>query len=138
MTPDLLATHCTRLYATLTEREPSTDSEYTELIFETVRAATDPAELATYPATLAAFVEVERDALTHLIRTFGPGSSFDTPQSWGAVPYEFVHSPAVIALCERLASKPMLLQAVWREQWESETPMEDLDAAWGNCSGSQI
>jgi hypothetical protein len=113
------------LWATLTSHSPTADRSYTSVVMTTVLETVKDAELAGYLDTLRAFVILHHDDLAMLLHDFGPGSSFTDDCA-----YEIVQSPAVIAVCERLVSKPMWLRSVWREQWESETPLESLSTAW--------
>jgi hypothetical protein len=81
MTTDTLAALCARLYATLTDQQPTLTDEFTGLLLDTVSATLRPDEVAGYPDMLTVFVEVERDALAELIRTFGPGGVFEPHRS---------------------------------------------------------
>lgn len=122
-----------KLYVTLTPNyRPRTTPQFDVLVLETVRDSLDEQDWAGYPDTLRAFVQLHHDELSGMVRQYGPGSAFDKVPTWGDVPYLLTHSPAIIAVCERLLVRPMLLRAVWDERWESDAMLEDLRGAWGH------
>ncbi|BAL87211.1 hypothetical protein AMIS_19910 [Actinoplanes missouriensis 431] len=129
MTREPLAALCARLYGTLTDEQPTMADDYTDLVLETVTDALYPHEVGAYPELLAAFVEAERIDLATVIAEYGPASSF-RHVAWGDHPYQLVHSPAIVAVCERLSNVPMRFQALWDEQWESNAALEDLEGLW--------
>jgi hypothetical protein len=113
------------LYAALTSHEPTAGGEFTGLVLDTVQATLPPAQQAAYPDALRAFTILHHEDLVALLRDYGPHSELGRMGE-----YQIVSTPAMIAVCERLTSKPMWMHAVWEQRWESTTPLDDLAAAW--------
>ncbi|WP_157239475.1 hypothetical protein [Catenuloplanes japonicus] len=124
---DALTALLADLYETCGGGRPDVDPEWGGLLLDVVTATLDPDELAGYPTTLRAFVQLHHDDLARMIREFGPDSAF-AKHIW---PYELVRTPHAIALCERLTVRPFALKHWWNETFESETPFDDLECAWG-------
>ncbi|WP_307233990.1 hypothetical protein [Catenuloplanes indicus] len=127
MDHDTLTTLLGDLYEECDGGRPYVDPEYAGLLLDVVTATLDPAELAGYPTTLRAFVQFHHDDLAEMIRDYGPDSAF-AKHVW---PYQLVRTPHAIALCERLTVKPIDLTYYWNENFESDTPIDDLACAWG-------
>lgn len=131
LTGATVAPTCAALYATLTSHQPTMAADFTEMVLDSVIAALEPYETLAYPELLTAFAQAEHDHLAHMVATYGPASDFRNLGVWGSHPFEIVHSPAVIAVCERLSVAPMRLRAEWEDRWESDTMLEDVRGAWG-------
>lgn len=102
------------------------DPEVSEQVLKAVLGTMDSRRRAGYAGRLAQFAAAERGRLERLYAEFGPGSAIAVHGR-----YTLLHSPASIAVLERLATEPAAL----REEWDAaELPpawLEGLTTAWG-------
>jgi len=102
------------------------DPEVSDQVLGAVLATMDPGRRAAYPGRLAAFVADHRERLERLYARFGPGSPVPVHGR-----YSLVHSPAGVAVLERLATAPAELRREWDAAELPPAWLDGLTTAWG-------
>lgn len=103
-------------YLTFTELS-DLDPEVSEQVLTAVLGTMGPRQRAAYAGRLAGYVEDHRAELERLFAAYGPGSPIAIHGR-----YSLLHSPASVAVMERLATAPAAL----REEWDAA----ELPPAW--------
>lgn len=102
------------------------DPEVSDQVLGAVLATMAPGRRAAYPGRLAAFVADHRERLERLYARFGPGSPVPVHGR-----YSLVHSPAGVAVLERLATAPAELRREWDAAELPPAWLDGLTTAWG-------
>ncbi|GAA3941990.1 hypothetical protein GCM10022244_57380 [Streptomyces gulbargensis] len=103
-------------YLTFTELS-DLDPEVSEQVLTAVLGTMGPRQRAAYAGRLAGYVEDHRAELERLFAAYGPGSPIAIHGR-----YSLLHSPASVAVMERLATVPAAL----RKEWDAA----ELPPAW--------
>ncbi|QIJ61275.1 hypothetical protein G7Z13_03950 [Streptomyces sp. JB150] len=102
------------------------DPEVSDQVLGAVLATMDAGRRAGYAGRLAAFADAHRERLERLYARFGPGSSVPVHGR-----YSLVHSPAGVAVLERLSTAPAELRREWDAAELPPAWLDGLATTWG-------
>ncbi|MFJ2054886.1 hypothetical protein ACIOMM_02985 [Streptomyces sp. NPDC087908] len=102
------------------------DPEVTEQVLGAVLRTMSPRQRAGYPGRLTRFTSAHHAHLERLYAQYGPGSPIAIHGR-----YSLVHSPASVAVLERLAETPSALHEEWDAAELPPAWLDGLTTAWG-------
>ncbi|MFJ9634714.1 hypothetical protein ACIRU8_44200 [Streptomyces sp. NPDC101175] len=122
---------CEQHYAAVTGTSPEQwDRESAREVVDAALRTVRPADHASYPQALEAYLHEHRARLERLWRRYRPGGMF-------AGELTLIDLPGCFVLCERIDNSPLWLEGVWAREGQEENALERLQNAWRYDTGEE-